>query len=47
VLAQIKKGAEILKEKGEETYDAEIRKTFKPKFPEPVLKKRHEIIFEK
>ena len=47
VLAQIEKGKDILKEKGENAYDAEIRKTFKPKFPEPVLKKRHEIIFEK
>jgi hypothetical protein len=47
VLAQIQKGEKILKEKGERVYDKEIRKTFKPKFPEPVLKKRHEIIFEK
>ena len=47
VSAQIEKGAQILKEKGEDVYDAEIRKSFKPKFPEPVLKKRHEIIFKK
>lgn len=47
VFSQIQKGGQILKEKGETAYDAEIRKTFKPKFPEPVLKKRHEIIFEK
>lgn len=47
VLAQIQRGAEILKRKGEEAYDAEVRKSFKPKFPEPVIKKRHEIIFEK
>jgi hypothetical protein len=47
VLAEIQKGTSILKEKGEQAYDEETRKTFKPKFPEPVLKKRHEIIFEK
>ena len=47
VFSQIQKGGQILREKGETAYDAEIRKTFKPKFPEPVLKKRHEIIFEK
>ncbi|MBS3748818.1 MAG: transglutaminase family protein [Candidatus Thermoplasmatota archaeon] len=47
ILDQIKLGRKILAEKGEKEYDAEIRKNFKPKFPEPVLKKRHEIIFEK
>lgn len=47
VQAQIEKGKQILKEKGEKAYDEEIRKNFKPKFPDPVLKKRHEIIFEK
>ena len=47
VLAQIQKGANILKEKGKQAYDEETRKTYKPKFPEPILKKRHEIIFEK
>jgi len=47
ILDQIKRGEKILAEKGEKEYDAEIRKDFKPKFPEPVLKKRHEIIFEK
>jgi len=47
IMDQIKRGKKILAEKGEKEYDAEIRKNFKPKFPEPVLKKRHEIIFEK
>jgi len=37
----------ILKEKGEENYDKEVRRTFKPIFPEAVLKTRKEIIFEK
>jgi hypothetical protein len=46
VLDQIQRGVDILKQKGEEAYDAETRKSFKPKFPEPVIKKRHEIIFE-
>jgi hypothetical protein len=47
VLAQIQNGVKILNEKGKKTYDEETRKTFKPMFPEPILKKRHEIIFEK
>lgn len=46
ILDMINKGKKILEEQGEENYDKEIRKKFKPKFPEPVLKKRHEIIFE-
>ena len=46
IIDMIEKGKKILQEKGEENYDREIRKSFKPKFPEPVLKKRHEIIFE-
>jgi len=45
ILDQINQGEIILKEKGEEEYDKEIRKSFKPKFPEPVLKKRKSIIF--
>ena len=47
ILDEINRGKEILKEKGEENYDKEIRKSFKPKFPEPVLKKKKSIIFEK
>ena len=47
VLSQINHGIEILQEKGEDEYDAEIRRTYKPKFPEPVLKTRKEIIFER
>lgn len=47
VLGQINRGKEILLQKGEDKYDAEIRRTYKPKFPEPVLKKRREIIFER
>ena len=47
VLGQINRGKKILEEKGEQAYDEEIRKTYKPKFPEPVLKKRREIIFER
>jgi hypothetical protein len=46
ILDQINQGKKILKEKGEEEYDKEIRKSFKPKFPEPVLKKRKSIIFK-
>ena len=46
ILNMIEKGKKILEEKGEENYDREIRKTYKPKFPEPFLKKRDEIIFE-
>ncbi len=46
ILNMIEKGKRILEEKGEENYDREIRKIYKPKFPEPILKKRHEIIFE-
>ena len=47
VQEQIKQGVKILKEKGEENYDKEVRRTFKPIFPEAVLKTRKEIIFEK
>jgi len=47
ILNQINQGTKILAEKGEDVYDEEIRKSFKPKFPEPVLKKRNEIIFER
>lgn len=47
ILKQIHEGKKILSEKGEQVYDAEIRKSFKPKFPDPVLKKRSEIIFER
>jgi hypothetical protein len=47
VLEQINLGKKILEEKGEENYDREIRRTFKPKFPEPVTKKNKAIIFEK
>ena len=47
ILDEINLGKKILKEKSEEDYDGEIRKTFKPKFPEPVIKKRKSIIFEK
>jgi hypothetical protein len=45
ILDQINKGKIILKEKGEEQYDKEIRKSFKPKFPEPVLKRKKSIVF--
>lgn len=44
---QINRGKIILEEKGEDKYDSEIRKSFKPKFPEPVLKKKKSIIFKK
>jgi hypothetical protein len=47
VLSQINHGREILQQKGEDEYDAEIRRTYKPKFPEPVLKTRKEIIFKR
>jgi hypothetical protein len=47
IIEQINRGKKILEEKGEENYDKEVRKTFKPKFPEPVLKKNKSIIFEK
>jgi hypothetical protein len=47
IIDQINRGTMILSEKDEHVYDEEIRKTFKPKFPEPVLKKRREIIFER
>jgi len=47
VLDQINQGKIILEEKGEEKYDKEIRKSYKPKFPEPVLKKKKSIIFKK
>jgi hypothetical protein len=47
ILDEINLGKKILAEKGEEEYDKEIRKSFKPKFPEPVIKKRKSIIFEK
>lgn len=46
ILDQINKGKIILKEKGEEQYDKEIRKSFKPKFPEPVLKRKKSIVFK-
>lgn len=47
VLDQINAGKKILEEKGEEQYDKEIRKSFKPKFPEPVLKRKKSIVFRK
>jgi len=47
VLSQINRGKEILRDEGEQAYDETIRRTYKPKFPEPVLKKRREIIFER
>jgi len=47
IIEQINRGKKILDEKGEENYDKEIRRTFKPKFPEPILKKNKSIIFEK
>ncbi len=47
IIEQINRGKKILEEKSEQLYDEEIRKTFKPKFPEPVLKKRREIIFQR
>jgi len=47
ILEQINRGRKILDEKGEENYDKEIRRTFKPKFPEPILKKNKSIIFKK
>ena len=47
IIDEINLGKKIFKEKSEEEYDREIRKTFKPKFPEPVIKKRKSIIFEK
>jgi hypothetical protein len=47
IIEQINRGKKILEEKGEENYDKEIRRTFKPKFPEPVIKKHKSIIFEK
>lgn len=47
ILDEINLGKKILKEKGEKEYDSEIRKSFKPKFPDPVIKKRKSIIFEK
>jgi hypothetical protein len=47
ILDEINLGKKILKEKTEKEYDEEIRKSFKPKFPEPVIKKRKSIIFEK
>ena len=47
ILDQINRGKIILEEKGEDKYDSEIRKSFKPKFPEPVLKKKKSIIFKK
>ncbi|RLF42008.1 MAG: hypothetical protein DRN12_01670 [Thermoplasmata archaeon] len=46
ILNMIEKGKKILEDKGEENYDREIRKTYKPKFPETMLKKRQEIVFE-
>jgi hypothetical protein len=45
ILDQINQGKIILEEKGEEQYDKEIRKSFKPKFPEPVLKRKKSIVF--
>jgi hypothetical protein len=47
VLDQINAGKKILKDKGEDNYDHEIRKSFKPKFPEPVLKRKKSIIFKR
>ena len=47
VLDQINAGKKILKDKGEDNYDQEIRKSFKPKFPEPVLKRKKSIIFKR
>jgi hypothetical protein len=47
ILELINRGKKILDEKGEKNYDKEIRRTFKPKFPEPILKKNKSIIFEK
>ncbi len=46
VLDQINAGKKIIEEQGEKRYDKETRKSFKPKFPEPVLHSRKEIIFE-
>ncbi len=47
ILKMIEKGKVILEEKGEENYDREVRKTFKPRLlPEPVLRRREEIVFE-
>ena len=47
VLDQINAGKKILEDKGEDNYDQEIRKSFKPKFPEPVLKRKKSIIFKR
>jgi hypothetical protein len=47
ILNQINIGIKILTEKGEEAYDLEARKSFKPKAPSAIIKKRNEIIFKK
>ena len=47
LLAQCSRGRAILQEKGEQAYDENIRKTFKPSVPETVMEVREEITFER
>lgn len=44
---ECEKGRAILMEKGERAYDQEARRAFKPLVPEPVMKERKEITFER
>jgi hypothetical protein len=46
LLEQCHRGRVILEEKGEQAYDDEARRAFKPRVPEPIMKSRKEIIFK-
>ncbi|HDO19826.1 MAG TPA: transglutaminase family protein [Thermoplasmatales archaeon] len=46
ILQQIEKGKKILEEMGEEEYDEQARKKYKPRLPEVELIERPEIVFE-
>ena len=46
LLEQCNRGRVILEEKGEQAYDDETRRAFKPRVPEPIMKSRREIIFK-
>jgi hypothetical protein len=47
LLEECRRGRKILEEKGEQVYDAEARRLFKPSLPKAVMKIRREIIFER
>jgi hypothetical protein len=47
LLEQCNRGRVILEKKGEQAYDDEARRAFKPRVPEPIMKSRGEIIFKR